>query len=65
MINRAQLRLPDPTRDHIQGDIDAPIGLLEYGDYECPVCGEVQPLSSEKFSANSVTISALPFGISR
>jgi protein-disulfide isomerase len=32
--------LPTPERDHIQGPIDAPIMLIEYGDYECPYCGE-------------------------
>ena len=47
MINRAQLKVPDPERDHIQGAIDAPIALLEYGDYECPSCGEVQPIVRE------------------
>jgi formate-nitrite transporter family protein len=38
------LTLPDGTRDHIQGSIDAPITLLEYGDFECPVCGETYPV---------------------
>jgi len=47
MINRAQLKLPDVERDHIQGVIDAPIALLEYGDYECAFCGEVQPIVRE------------------
>jgi len=47
MINQTQLKLPDPERDHIQGAIDAPIALLEYGDYECPSCGEVQPIVRE------------------
>jgi protein-disulfide isomerase len=32
--------LPIPERDHIQGPVDAQIKLLEYGDYECPYCGE-------------------------
>jgi protein-disulfide isomerase len=47
MINQTQLKLPDPERDHFQGTTDAPIALLEYGDYECPFCGEVQPIVRE------------------
>jgi protein-disulfide isomerase len=27
-------------RDHVQGSRDAAIELVEYGDYECPYCGE-------------------------
>ena len=47
MFNQTKLKLPDPERDHIQGAIDAPMALLEYGDYECPFCGEVQPIVTE------------------
>jgi protein-disulfide isomerase len=32
--------LPLAERDHVQGPIDASIMLLEYGDYECPYCGQ-------------------------
>ena len=43
-IPKSKLTLPIGGRDHIQGPIEAPIALLEYGDYECPYCGDAYPV---------------------
>ncbi|MDB6027956.1 MAG: bdbD [Verrucomicrobiales bacterium] len=43
-ISPERLTLPIGTRDHIQGLIKAPMILLEYGDYECPFCGQAHPV---------------------
>ncbi len=37
----------DPARDHIRGAQNALVTLLEYGDYECPYCGQAEVVIRE------------------
>jgi Na+/H+ antiporter NhaA len=42
----------DPRRDHIRGPNDAPVTLLEYGDFECSYCGQAEQVIRELLSSH-------------
>jgi Na+/H+ antiporter NhaA len=40
----------DEERDHIRGPEEAPVTVVEYGDFECPYCGLAEPSVRELLS---------------
>ena len=47
----SRLITPIADDDHIRGSPQAPVTLLEYGDYECPHCGRAHPVVQKLLQA--------------
>jgi protein-disulfide isomerase len=44
MDKSAMLTQPVSAQDHAEGPADAPLTLVEYGDYQCPYCRAAYPV---------------------
>jgi protein-disulfide isomerase len=44
MDKSATLTQPVSAHEHAEGPADAPLTLVEYGDYQCPYCGAAYPV---------------------
>ena len=39
--------------DHVRGALDAPVTLIEYGDFECPYCAAAKPVLEEVLAGSA------------
>lgn len=44
------------SSDHVLGNPNAKVSLIEYGDFECPACGEYEPLVQKIIQDNSSSL---------
>jgi protein-disulfide isomerase len=42
-----------PARPHVRGNVDAPVTVVEFGDFECPYCRDAAPLLDELVDASN------------
>lgn len=44
----------DPERDHIRGPLEATTTIIEFGDFECPYCGQAEEVAHDLLAAGEL-----------
>jgi protein-disulfide isomerase len=52
----ARLRTPVDGTDHVRGPADAPVTIVEYGDFQCRFCGAAYPNLAEVLRQRTATV---------
>ena len=52
----AWLSRPVDQNDHIRGPANAPVTLVEYGDFECPYCGQAEQVVRELLKSQGADV---------
>ncbi|MBY8873824.1 DsbA family protein [Micromonospora sp. PLK6-60] len=52
----AKLRTPVGEHDHVRGPVDAPVTVVEYGDFQCRYCGAAYPNLAELLRQRADTV---------
>ena len=55
-IQQGQLQEPINDRDNTLGNENATVGIVEYGDYECPYCAAAHPVVSDMLRLRSSAV---------
>jgi protein-disulfide isomerase len=51
--NASKMRPVSVERDHVMGDPDAPVSMVEYSDFECPYCKRFHPTAKQLLAQNA------------
>jgi protein-disulfide isomerase len=55
-IRQGLLQMPITDRDNVVGAPDAPVQVVEYGDYECPYCAAAHPVVADLLNQRATAI---------
>jgi protein-disulfide isomerase len=55
-VPTGHLNVPVDDNDHLRGPVQAPVTLVEYGDYQCPYCAAAHPIINDLLSRRPETL---------